>query len=125
MRKITLFLAVLGAFSLVGCEKKGDKGDQGDPGPGQITVYNGSITSNTQIISVAALTSNSLVSVYVGAGGEWSELPYFMPGAGINTYYISENYVVTIYNAQTAAATSYKIVVINDVSTSGISRIYK
>lgn len=116
MRK--LFLAALLIFG-VAC--KGPKGDKGDSGPGTVTTYTGVIFSDSQLIGVGAYADSSDISVFVGDGINYIECPYWAPSLNLNVYYAAAAPLVTIYNAKTAAATHYKIVVITSAASAGLS----
>jgi hypothetical protein len=117
-------LPILLLSLFIGC--KGEKGPKGDTGnPGTITTYTGFVTSDTQLISISTYKASSDLSVFVGDGTNFTECPYYAPGLGLNVYYAAQPAAMTLYNAQTAAATHYKIVVINAAqgSSLGTSRL--
>lgn len=117
-----------GLLLLIGCSQfEGDKGDKGDPGPGQIFKYTGLITSDAQVISIPRYLEGYGISVLVTDPSGTVELPFFSPPLGVNVFYMATNYVVTIYNAQSVGASSYKIYVFSGAipqSQSGWAKIF-
>lgn len=121
MKKLILMLAV--AFVISGCTKK-EKGDKGDRGAaaGQFQTISGNVVSNDQTIFVPMLdASSNMVTVYLLDSSAAAELPYFLPAAGVNAFYVAGIGSVRIFNAQLAGALTYSIVVINPVSSAGLS----
>ena len=116
MKNVMAF--VVCALVLMGCDKlKGDKGDKGDPGPGRVQLITGAVSSND--FSVAVPVNPAVVGalhVFISDGSDWSELPYFLPASGVNTYFLytpgSTSGTVRILNGVLAGGTEYQIVVI-------------
>jgi len=114
----TLMIAVA-LLAVVGCKgPAGDKGDPGQagipgrPGPGAFVFLNGSVSSNDFIVTDSRIAQADQISVYLGDGTNNSQLPYFLPAVGINTFYLFRPGQVEIYNAMTAGATRYVVEII-------------
>lgn len=122
------YAIVLSLLFLVSC--KGPKGEQGPVGPGapssapvnapDILTFEGVITGNLMFVSVPSSGEYSL-SVYIGDSISMTELPYFLPGEGVNTYYLADSNSVDIYNASLAGATRYRIVLVRIAASPGLS----
>lgn len=114
MRLKLLFVIMLLA---VGCRgKNGSTGPQGTPGlngPQEVTL-SGAIISNDFIVTDTRIKLASNVSVFLNDGITLTESPYFLPVPGINTFYLLDPAAGTVhfYNAQTASATGYIIVLL-------------
>jgi hypothetical protein len=115
-----LMLVTLCLF-LVSCKGKdgadgetGRPGSTGLPGTAEFTLYEGVVSSNAMLIPTPRMNSRSNVSVYIGDSISFTELPYFLPASGINTYFTLFSASVSIINASTAGATRYRIVVMNE-----------
>lgn len=113
MKKIFL-LSVLCLLS-AGC--KGPKGDpgsggiQGVRGPGDLEMLSGSVTSNSFTVTDSRIGQASVITIYLTDGTSVIELPYYLPGAGVNAFSDARPLAnaVDIFNAQTAGATGYII----------------
>ena len=104
---------------LIGCRgPKGDTGPQGMQGPqgasgaGKIEIISGSVTSDYIKITDSRIKTSSYVSVFVGAGGAYAELPYLLPDYNIQVASIISNGVVEIYNAKFASAVYYQVIIL-------------
>jgi hypothetical protein len=100
MKKI---LAALMLVCLIGCKgEKGDQGQAGLPGTANTRIVSGVVSGDTFTVTDSALCSAGSVSVYIGVVGAFTEMPYFLPSQGINTFYIwrSGACAVDIYNAK-------------------------
>lgn len=111
MKKI-IAVVFIGLLSF-GCKgKTGSEGPVGPMGPsGHTELIYGQVISDQFTVTDSRFSKAYSISVYLSDGLSGTELPYFLPSKGVNTYYIatpSQNKVV-IYNAQTAAATNYVI----------------
>lgn len=127
-------LAVL-IFALPACKgPKGETGNDGSRGPagpsgpsGQIPnapdilTFEGNVTSNDQFVFIGDTGTNYALSVYIGAGSSYSELPYFLPAQGVNAFFIASGTQVELVNAQLAAATKYRIVLVRVGAAAGLS----
>ena len=119
-----LIVAGLLLVAVAGCKgPQGSKGDAGSPGPGTITNYSGSITSDLQTVYIPAYDGGAGLSVFIGDSTGMAELPYFMPGIGFNAYYIAQVGKVVLYNTMTAGGLTYKIMVIKGSSSAGIKSL--
>lgn len=113
MRKI---MAVGLFFLIAGC--KGPKGDPGQtglpgrPGPGAFVFLNGNVTSDDFTITDSRISEADQISVYLGDGTNAAQLPYFIPGLGINTFYVFRAGQVEIVNGVKAGATKYVVEII-------------
>ena len=120
MKKV-LWLLVLA--TIVSCRgPKGETGPQGLtglPGPsgapetGVITTYNGAVTSDNQSIATPAYAPTSVVVVYVTLSGKTVQLPIYNITKSLNVLYTTDTGIITLFNAQTGGADTYKIMVIN------------
>lgn len=108
MKRLAITLLALGLMSC-----KGPQGDKGDKGPGAVTNLSGIVSSNSFYVFNSAITPNANVFVSIGDGFSFTELPYFLPAQGFNTYYMISPGSVQIFNAQLAGATAYKITVVS------------
>lgn len=116
MKKV-LAVAFLACLAM-GCKgEKGDKGDRGITGltgpSGSFELVSGSVSSNSFSVTDSRFSGVAQITVYVGDATSLSELPYFLPASGVNTYFIFKpnTNTVEIYNAQLAGATIYIIAV--------------
>lgn len=100
----------------VGCKgPKGDQGPQGVAGPGgagKVDVIAGVVSSNFFRVTDSRIKTTSNVTVLIGIGGSFVELPVFIPVDGVNSLAVVFNGYVEIYNAQLANASSYQIVIL-------------
>jgi len=98
----------------VGCNKlKGDRGDKGDPGPGRVYIITGPLSSNSQTVAHRDIRLPANIAVYLKDGiGFEAELPYYLPGLGMNAYALISEANVIIYNGLLAGANSFEIVVV-------------
>jgi hypothetical protein len=128
--KKTIFL---GLFLLLGCSQfKGSKGDKGDPGPGNIFLYQGALNSNDQTIFCTQLKSNSIIDVYVQAtsGGSTTtfQIPIYAAGIATNVYYqYNGGTSIEVFNTQTIGGYWYKVYIINGAqpqNVSGLSKLF-
>lgn len=108
MRKI-LAIVFIGSMFL-GC--RGKQGDRGAEGPsGHTELIYGQVTSNQFTVTDSRFSQAYSILVYLSDGTSGTELPYYLPTLGFNTYYVatpSQNKVV-IYNGVSAGATNYII----------------
>ena len=112
-------LLVLGFLCLAvcGCENfKGDKGDTGLPGgTGEVGIVSGVVTGDLMNVFSGDITLPASISVYLkDPSVSQIELPYFLPGLGVNAYYLIFPGKVQIFNAQLAGATSYEIYIVKE-----------
>jgi len=112
---VVLMLAVVGCKGPAG--SKGDKGEngiQGARGPGQIEILTGAILSDSMTFTDSRIASAKLVTIYLINDGKYIELPYFLPGEGVNVYPIVNGSANTIQviNGQLAGASSCVVVLI-------------
>jgi len=91
---------------------KGDPGHIGIPGPGAFVFLNGNVTSDDFTVTDSRISQADQISVYLGDGTNNLQLPYFLPGIGINTFYAFRPNQVEIFNAKKAAATKYVVEII-------------
>lgn len=114
MKKLVLLflLASIG----IGC--KGQKGDRGEAGlqgargaSGSFELISGAVSNNAFTVSDSRLSTASQLTVYIGDAISLSELPYYLPASGVNTYFLFKpaTDAVEIYNAQLAGASTYII----------------
>ena len=113
MRRVILTLLAVG---LIGCKgpagsqgPKGDKGSTGIPGPGAFAFLSGNVTSDDFTVTDSRINLADQIGVYIGDGTNATELPYFLPSKGINTFYVFRSGQVEIVNAVQAGATKYVI----------------
>lgn len=108
-----ILILMLGACKSTKGEK-GDTGITGARGPGQMEVLTGPVTSNDFTVTDSRIGNSLSGSVYIGDSTNLIESPYFLPGLGINTYYIATpgQSKIQILNASSAGATRYVIVLI-------------
>lgn len=118
MKKL-LMVALLGLA--VGCKgpagSKGDKGEngiQGARGPGQIEILTGSVLSDSMTYTDSRISSAKLVTVYLINDGKYIELPYFLPGEGVNVYPVVDgfNNTIQVMNGQLAGGSDVVIVLV-------------
>lgn len=111
-------LICLSVVFMLGCKgKQGDPGAtglQGATGAGRIEIFSGPVASNDFTVWDPLFSEASIVSVYLSDGTDVSELPYFLPGLGINTYflYTPVSDQIRIFNASAALATQYLISIV-------------
>ena len=132
MNKIIKVLPVALMLTLASLGCKGEKGSQGPTGPAgplsdpsaEIITLEGVVPSNDFTV-LAPLDSTSIaISVYVGdILGDVIELPVWLPGPGLNAYFLARTGEVQIINALLAGANSYRIVIIREPT--GSSRFEK
>jgi hypothetical protein len=107
MKKIMLVgLCLIG---LLGCKgKNGRDGSNATPFK-QSVILTGSITSDDFTIYNGDIGKATQVSVYLNAGNQAMELPYFLPGYGVNTFYVATPTSVRFRNCALAGGTNYII----------------
>ena len=112
MKKIIIIVAV--CLVGLGCNKlKGDRGDRGDPGPGQMYFITGFLTSNSQVIEHRDIKPNSNVSVFIDGGDDLNiELPVFLPPYGVNSWAMVGDRRVEIYNGLLAGSSRFEIIIV-------------
>jgi hypothetical protein len=113
MKKLMFGMLLL----VVGCKgpagSKGDRGDTGIHGPGQIVVLNGPVTSDDFNVTDSRIGLASQVNVYIGIGSEVLQLPIYNVAGGYNVLYAGKNpSTIEIMNALKGGAVSYEIVLI-------------
>lgn len=108
MKRLMITMLLLTLFSC-----KGPQGDKGDKGPGTVTNLSGIVSSNSFYVYNSAITPNANIFVSIGDGLSFTELPYFLPSLGYNTYYMISPGSILIVNALSAGATAYKITVVS------------
>lgn len=91
---------------------KGDAGLPGKPGAGSFVFINGNVSSDDFTVSDSRISAADQIGVYVGDGTNAAQLPYFLPGLGVNTFYVFRPGQVEIVNAVKANATKYVIEII-------------
>jgi hypothetical protein len=124
-------VALLSVFLFACKGEKGDTGDTGARGPSgpvssppnspDILTFEGAVTSNDQFVFIGDTGDNYAISVYIGAGTSFSELPYFLPAQGVNAFFVAGGLQVEIFNAQLAGATNYRIVLVRSGASAGLS----
>ena len=112
-------LLLLGCFSLLvmGCVKKGEKGDAGMAGlrgPGSFEMLLGPVSSDNFTVTDSRISQAKQITVYLSDGTNLVEMPYFLPASGVNAFFIAApiNSQIQIVNGVEADATSYVIVLI-------------
>ena len=127
-KKVVPFLVIfISLFLSLGCQ--GDKGDQGPPGPAgplpdpsaEILTLEGIVASNDFTVAAPLDSTSIAISVYVGDATDVAELPYYLPGFGVNAFFVARLGEVQIINALLAGANSYRIVIVRTASSSGLS----
>jgi hypothetical protein len=115
-------LLALSVFLLPSCKgEKGDTGPSGINGNANVTEYSGFVTNNDFLVFVNGNPDSYFVAVDIGDGTNYSQLPYFLPADGVNTFFLFRNGVVEIVNAQLAAATRYRIFLVARSATGSLS----
>ena len=126
---LRILLIIISMFSLNSC--KGDKGDAGPAGAtgpagplpdpsAEILTLEGAVTSNDFTVAAPLDSSSIAISVYVGDATDVAELPYWLPGSGVNTFFLARLGEVQIFNAVLAGAISYRIVIVRTATTSSL-----
>lgn len=123
------YAVVLALLATLGCKgPKGEAGPPGAPAPAgapvnapDILTFEGGVVGNLMFVSVPLSTGEYSLSVYIGDAISFTELPYFLPAEGVNTYYLADTNSVDIYNAQLAGATRYRIVLVRINAAPGLS----
>lgn len=74
MKKI--IIVCMCSISILSCKKSGSEGGNNVVQSPAITFYEGSISSNEQVVSLPVLKNNSNVDVYAYMNGKYTPLPY-------------------------------------------------
>ena len=113
------FIASLLCLFLAGCGQFGQKllgvedGKDGINGAGTIQQITGGIFNNNFTVFDSRIKTTSNITVIIGGGGEWAELPYFLPASGVNTFFIIKSGSIQIINASLAGGTGYVVTIIS------------
>lgn len=114
MRRAVVLALLLSLFAC-----KGEKGDTGPAGNANVTSYSGFVTSNSQLVFVTGGPSTHAIAASIGDGSNYTNLPFFRTGSGINAIYAFSEGVVHLIDCDTTPTVRYRIFLIQ--KTGGFS----